>query len=121
MNEQFTFAAADGFRLAVHRGELAQGVSEPVHAIIPARAFSELARLLVDQEQPVEMLLDATKGQVLFRLKDVEVISQLIQGTFPNYAHSYLRAIPHGRPCLFRSFCEQRARRPSSLETVVAL
>ena len=85
-NEKFTFAAADGFRLAVHRGELAQGVSEPVHAIIPARAFSELGRLLGDQEQPVEMLLDATKGQVLFRLKDVEVISQLIQGTFPNYA-----------------------------------
>ena len=31
------------------------------------------------------MLLDPGKGQLLFRLKDVEMISQLVQGAFPNY------------------------------------
>ena len=85
-DDRFTLAAADGFRLAVHKGVLAQGVSEPTSAIIPAKAFAELNRLLGDQEQPVEVVLDPGKGQVLFRLKDAEVISQLIQGTFPNYA-----------------------------------
>ena len=83
---QFTMAAADGFRLAVHRGELLEPVDETVSVIVPARAFNELNRFLSDQEDPVEMTLTPAKGQVLFRLKDVEMVSQLIQGTFPNYS-----------------------------------
>ena len=83
---QFTLAAADGFRLAVHRGELLEPVDETVSVIVPARAFNELNRFLSDQEDPVEMTLTPAKGQVLFRLKDVEMVSQLIQGTFPNYS-----------------------------------
>ena len=82
----FTFAAADGFRLAVHKGKLAQEVAEATQAIVPAKTLNELNRLLADQDEPVEMVLDPGKGQVLFRLKDVEVISQLIQGAFPNYS-----------------------------------
>ncbi|MCE2404377.1 MAG: DNA polymerase III subunit beta [Dehalococcoidia bacterium] len=83
---QFTMAAADGFRLAVHRGELLEPVGEPVSTIVPARTFNELNRFLSDQEDPVEMTVTQAKGQVLFRLTDVEVVSQLIQGTFPNYS-----------------------------------
>jgi DNA polymerase-3 subunit beta len=81
-----TLASADGFRLAVYKGTLDEAIPEPTQAIVPARALNELHRLLSDQEDPIEMLLDPAKGQVLFRLKDVEVISQLIQGAFPNYA-----------------------------------
>ena len=83
---QFTMVAADGFRLAVHRGELLEPVDETVSVIVPARTFNELNRFLGDQEDPVEMTMTPAKGQVLFRLKDVEVVSQLIQGTFPNYS-----------------------------------
>ncbi len=83
---QFTMAAADGFRLAVHRGELLEPVGEAVSTIVPARTFNELNRFLGDQEDPVEMTVTQAKGQVLFRLTDVEVVSQLIQGTFPNYS-----------------------------------
>ena len=83
---QFTMAAADGFRLAVHRGELLEPISETVSTIIPARTFNELSRFLGDQEDVVEMTVTPAKGQILFRLTDVEVVSQLIQGTFPNYS-----------------------------------
>ena len=83
---RFTMAAADGFRLAVHRGELLEPIGETASTIIPARTFNELSRFLVDQEDAVEMTVTAAKGQVLFRLTDVEVVSQLIQGTFPNYS-----------------------------------
>ena len=31
------------------------------------------------------MTINPARSQVLFRLKDVEMVSQLIQGTFPNY------------------------------------
>ncbi|MCK4696712.1 MAG: DNA polymerase III subunit beta, partial [Dehalococcoidia bacterium] len=33
----------------------------------------------------VELTINPNRSQVLFRLKDVELVSQLIQGTFPNY------------------------------------
>ena len=84
----FTMAAADGFRLAVHNGELAQPVPEEMSVIIPARTMTELQRLLSDNSEPVEIMLTPQKGQVMFRLQGgdtVELVSQLLQGTFPNY------------------------------------
>jgi len=82
----FTLAAADGFRLAVHKGKLVEAVAEATDVIIPARTLNELNRLLGDQSDPVELVLSPTRGQALFRLNNVEVVSQLIQGAFPNYA-----------------------------------
>jgi len=80
-----TLAAADGFRLAVHKLSLPQPVAEKIGIIIPARSLTELNRLLGDQEEPIEMTINQARSQVLFRLKNVEMVSQLIQGTFPNY------------------------------------
>ena len=34
----------------------------------------------------MELVLSPTRGQALFRLNNIEVVSQLIQGAFPNYA-----------------------------------
>jgi DNA polymerase-3 subunit beta len=84
--EQLTFAAADGFRLAVRKLQLKKKVGEKQEVIVPARALAELQRLLQDQEEPVRMTFNANKTQVLFALKDVELVAQLIQGTFPDYS-----------------------------------
>ncbi|MFC1916318.1 DNA polymerase III subunit beta [Chloroflexota bacterium] len=81
-----TLAAADGFRLAVYKLPLAAPVSEPTEVIIPARTLAELNRLMADQEEAVEITVNPNKSQALFRLKNVELVSQLVQGTFPNYA-----------------------------------
>ncbi|MCK4368164.1 MAG: DNA polymerase III subunit beta [Dehalococcoidales bacterium] len=81
-----TLAAADGFRLAVYKLPLAQPVSQKTEVIIPARTLAELNRLVAEQEEAVEITVNPDKGQALFRLKDIELVSQLIQGTFPNYA-----------------------------------
>jgi DNA polymerase-3 subunit beta len=81
-----TLAAADGFRLAVYKLPLAQPVSQKTEVIIPARTLGELNRLVAEQEEAVEIMVNPDKGQVLFRLKNIELVSQLIQGTFPNYA-----------------------------------
>ena len=85
-HDRLTLAAADGFRLAVHTTSLATPVAEKTEVIIPARALGELNRLVADQEEPVEVTVNPAKSQVLFRLKNTELVSQLIQGTFPNYA-----------------------------------
>jgi len=89
--DSLTLAAADGFRLAVYKLPLASAVSKETEAIIPARALSELSRLIADEEA-VEITVNPSKGQALFRLKNIELVSQLVQGTFPNYA----QLIPQG-------------------------
>ena len=81
-----TLAAADGFRLAVYKLPLAASVAEKTTAIIPARTLAELNRLATDQEAAIEITINAGKSQILFRLKDTELVSQLVQGTFPQYA-----------------------------------
>ena len=81
-----TLAAADGFRLAVYKLPLAAPVSQQTEVIIPSRTLSELGRLMADQEEAVEITVNSNKSQALFRLKDIELVSQLVQGTFPNYA-----------------------------------
>jgi DNA polymerase III subunit beta len=83
--EKVTMAAADGFRLSVRSASLASAVAAPVSAIIPARALSELARIAADGEQAVQMVIPKGRGQVVFRVKDAELVSQLIDGTFPDY------------------------------------
>ena len=82
----FVMAAADGFRLAVHHGRLVEPVSEPVSIVLPARTLTELNRLIGEQDNPVEITMTPARGQVLFRLEGIEIVSQLIQGTFPNYS-----------------------------------
>jgi DNA polymerase-3 subunit beta len=80
-----TLAAADGFRLSVRSAQLGEKVSGTTKAIIPARALAELGRILSDGEETVTMTLPPNRGQVIFRSKNVELVSQLIDGTFPDY------------------------------------
>jgi DNA polymerase-3 subunit beta len=84
--DTLTLAAADGFRLAVYKLPLAQAVTQKTEVIIPARTLAELNRLMADQEEAVEITVNPEKGQAMFKLKDIELVSQLIQGSFPNYS-----------------------------------
>ncbi len=83
--DTLTLAAADGFRLAVYKVPLAVAVKEKTEVIIPARTLGELNRLMVEQEEPVEITVNPGKSQALFMLKNTELVSQLVQGNFPKY------------------------------------
>ena len=82
---QITLAAADGFRLSVRKAQLSSPAARPISAVIPARALAELARIISDGDQSLVMVLPPGRGQVIFRLKDTELVSQLIEGAFPDY------------------------------------
>jgi DNA polymerase-3 subunit beta len=84
--DTMTLAAADGFRLAVYKLPLAVPVNQRSEVIIPSRTFAEVGRLLVDQEDPVEIIINQARSQALFRFKNVELVTQLVQGTFPKYS-----------------------------------
>lgn len=83
--EQVTMAAADGFRLSVAYSRLGSPVDEPFTLIIPANSLKELNRISGHQEQPIRLTLPAGRGQVIFHMKDVDLVSQLIDGAFPDY------------------------------------
>ncbi len=85
-DKTLTLAAADGFRLAVFKLPIAEAIKSKTEVIIPARTLSELNRLIADQEEDITVTLNPNKSQVLFQLKNMELVSQLVQGTFPNYA-----------------------------------
>jgi len=82
---ELMMAATDGFRISVRKTQLSSTVHQPIAAIVPARARNELARVAGDGEQTVVMVLPPGRGQVLFHMKDVELVSQLIDGNFPDY------------------------------------
>jgi DNA polymerase III subunit beta len=82
--DSITLSAADGFRLSVRSSELSSPAPRPVNAIIPARALSELARVAGDGNQTVTMMLPQGRNQVIFRMKDIELVSQLIEGAYPD-------------------------------------
>ena len=83
--DDFKFAAADGFRLAVYSGKLAEPPSEDIEFLVPARVLNEISRLLGNQQKAVEFTVTSSSNQALFRVEDVEIVSSLIAGNFPNY------------------------------------
>ena len=80
-----TMAAADGFRLAVYKLPLSQAVAQQSEVIIPSRTLSELNRLMGDDEKTVDVMINAEKSLAIFKLSKTELVSQLVQGTFPKY------------------------------------
>ncbi len=84
--ERMTLAAADGFRLAVYKMPLAKAVEGKTTVIVPARTLNEIHRILGDQEEPVQFIVNEQKSQAIFRLNSAEIVTQLVQGTFPNYS-----------------------------------
>ena len=78
-------AAADGFRLSVKSALVNQNLSEIVEVIVPARALMELARISADQEQPVVVSIVPARKQILFHLENIDLVSQMIEGKFPDY------------------------------------
>lgn len=80
-----TLAATDGFRISVRKETFSSPIRQNVSIIIPARAMNELARIFSDDDKAVTMIVPQGRGQVIFRLKDAELVSQLIDGNFPDY------------------------------------
>ena len=79
-----TLAAADNYRIAVKTIPILDAVAE-TSVVIPARALNELARILADVDEPVDIVLAQARNQILFHLEGVDLVSRLIDGQFPNY------------------------------------
>ena len=83
--KQLTLAAADGFRLSVQHAELGDSApNEPFSVVMPVKALQEVSRLCTGQLEPVKLIVTPDRSQVRFVLSTSEVISQLIDGAYPD-------------------------------------
>lgn len=83
-DEKITFAAADAFRLAVRVASLPGDDHPNGEILVPARTLTELGRIL-PAEGPVEMIVTPNRSQVLFHTPQLDLVSRLIEGAFPNF------------------------------------
>ena len=79
--KSLTIAATDRYRLAEGRVELAESVATPRQIIVPARAVNELPKVI--SSGMVDIYL--SEGQVCFKSTDIELVSRLIEGQYPDY------------------------------------
>jgi DNA polymerase-3 subunit beta len=83
--DRLTLAAADGFRLSVRSFRLPESLPEPTKVIIPAKALQELSRISAEAKDPIQMTIPPGRNQVLFHMANIDLVSQLVEGTFPDY------------------------------------
>ncbi len=80
-----TMAAADGYRLSVKTLPVVRAPEGAFSVIIPASTLEEVGRLLKGETEPVSMMALRGRNQVGFRLSRAAVLSQLIEGQFPDF------------------------------------
>ena len=100
--------ATDGHRLAFCQVATEQEFPRQ-EVIIPRKTIIELQRLLEENDQPVD--LEIANNQVKLTFGDIELISKLVEGKFPDYTRvvpkGYKNNFTIGRDALLRSL--QRA------------
>lgn len=77
-------AATDSYRLAEKTIQLEQDTGMELSFILPSKTAQEVAKILGSTEEK-EMEVQVAKGQILFKVDGVELISRLIDGNFPDY------------------------------------
>lgn len=85
-----TVVGTDGHRLALVKREIEGTIREERKLILPRKAAAELRKLLDKSEANVTMILG--KNHVLFGIGEMQFLTRLIEGTYPNYE----QVIPSG-------------------------
>ena len=87
--DEIRVVATDGHRLAYANEKLSKSLPR-TEVILPRKTVLELSRLLEDNDEELDIHL--SPNQAVFRFGDIELVSKLIDGKFPDYE----RVIPQG-------------------------
>jgi len=90
-NGELKLVATDGHRLAYASEEINSETQDRVEVILPRKTVLELSRQLADNDEALELTLSSTQAR--FNFGDVEFVSKLIDGKFPDYE----RVIPQNQ------------------------
>ncbi len=84
--DNLTIVATDSYRLAEKSIRLKEKTDTSLSSIIPARTVMEFGKILSKfQGKNNDVEISITKNQALFRVGNVELMSRVIEGKFPDY------------------------------------
>jgi DNA polymerase-3 subunit beta len=111
--DEISLIATDGLRLS--KQVIKTSKSDKTKSfLVPVRAFTELSHIINDmggEDDLISVYLIEDKNQVMFRVGDIDLVSRLIDGEFPEYK----QIIPTG----YKTNCEiQREEFLNSLKVV---
>ncbi|MFY9377237.1 MAG: DNA polymerase III subunit beta [Peptococcia bacterium] len=81
--DKLTMVGTDTHRLALRQGLTKKSPSEKISFLIPAKILSELARLMVDDDEICYISLTKNLACIIFA--NIKIICRLLEGQFPNY------------------------------------
>lgn len=81
--DKLWIVATDSYRLSEKVVKLSHTLKNEFTMIVPAKTITELSYIISEINEPVEISL--SENQVLFHFKDIDLVSKLIEGEFPNY------------------------------------
>ncbi len=87
--KNINIVGTDGHRLSFTSSSINTS-NAPTQVIVPRKTIIELVKLLNDTEDPIE--ISFSKSQVCFKFSDINLITKIIDGKFPDYS----RVIPEG-------------------------
>jgi len=80
-----TMAATDGFRLALYKTDVPLTLNKK-QLIVPASVLKEVVRILgTTKASTITLFLPLSGSQVVLRCENVQIVSQLIDGKFPDF------------------------------------
>jgi DNA polymerase-3 subunit beta len=88
---ELKLVATDGHRLAYASEDIGGQLEERIEVILPRKTVLELSRQLADNDEALEISL--TPNQARFSFGNIEFVSKLIDGKFPDYE----RVIPQNQ------------------------
>lgn len=76
--------ATDSYRLAEKKIEVV-GLASDKEFIVPSRTMQEVLRIASAMDNNSKIGISATDNQVSFTMGETQIVSRLIEGSFPNY------------------------------------
>ena len=92
--KNINIVGTDGHRLSFTSTTLKES-SKNIQVIVPRKTIVELVKLLSDTDDPIN--IGFTNNQVNFKFNDIDLITKVIDGKFPDYS----RVIPEGHTNIF--------------------
>ncbi|MBA3060705.1 MAG: DNA polymerase III subunit beta [Nitrospirae bacterium] len=89
-SSEMTVVGTDGHRLSSITSKINTPLKEEKKVIIPRKAAAEIRRFLDRDTESLTVVIG--KNHVMFKIEEVEFLTRLIEGTYPNYE----QVIPSG-------------------------
>jgi DNA polymerase-3 subunit beta len=77
--------ATDTYRLAWKK-LFVENMPQKVEVVLPGRAIAEIGKLPCAEEEMIDIAVNKDKTKVLFKVKDIEMVTRVLTGEYPNCA-----------------------------------